>query len=601
MLRSPRRRLVSSVAMVLAMACGFARADVLDVAPKDSLAVLKINHLGATNKKASDLLAKLGVAAMKPELADPFGVLKTKLGIKGGLNEAGDLGVVMLPAASWPTDPAKENDPTSAPVVILIPVSDYKAFIASFEGATTEGDITSFTKDSQKIYSAQWGDYAAVSPNKDAVAKKGEGVKASAAAAKELGAKDVVLWANVPALKAALTPQIAAHRQEWLDKLDGELKNNPDAAKWSGVVKALAEQAINAADTFLGNSVGATASLNLSDAGINIAYEAEFTADSYLGKWVSSLRSDVAAPSFTAGLPAGPYIFFGGSALSGAAISQLVTDFAGPVVKELGTADAASAEKATQMLADFSKMTLAAKETNFGMLAPRGAIGAESLFQLDYVIKGDEKAFAEGLKQYTETSQALMGQFGSEFSLFTTEYKPAAKTVDGVVLDTLSLTIKDPKTPKEAQMAQGLGMMYGPNGMQYQLGALDSTTGLMGICLTDANLSKLIASAKAGSDDLGKMPNILATTKALPEKPVLEFYFALDEAIRTGVSYAKQFGIPVNIQLPDSLPPIGFALATDGSTLRNEVHVPSELVQSLVAAYFQMMMGGGGGGGNGGL
>jgi hypothetical protein len=59
----------------------------------------------------------------------------------------------------------------------------------------------------------------------------------------------------------------------------------------------------------------------------------------------------------------------------------------------------------------------------------------------------------------------------------------------------------------------------------------------------------------------------------------------------------------VNLQLPPDLPPIGAALATEnGTALRGEVHVSSQMVQSIIAAGLQawQQMQGGGGHGPGG-
>lgn len=593
MLRMKHRFSKWSVGLALALATGLAgaqqlRADVLKLAPTDSLAVMKIKNVGATNKKAADLFAKLGVSAMKPELADPLAAFKSEVGIKDGLNEAGELGVIFLPAAQWPKDEA-EGDKRPG-VVVLIPVTDYKAFLGNFKDVKTDGEVTEIQINGQPSYFASWGEYAAMAPTKEYATAKGGGLTVNAAATKEFAEKDLVLWANVPALKAALGPKLTEAKTKALEEMGQGLQGEAKLAKYTPVFKAAASQVFAAAETFLSNAKGATFSVNLSDAGINGAIASEFEADSYLGKLTSALKGST--ESFTAGLPTAPYIFYGGATLDGKTLSGLLNDFVAPIMKEFSAVEAANGEDVQKALDSMNKMLTASKSTNFGWIAPRGAMGTESLFQIVYVTKGDAKGYVEGMKGYGESYAKLMQVFSTGGAMpFQVTYKPAAKTLDGVTFDVMSVgPSANPKTPEEAQMAQMMQFMYGPGGLSYTVGAVNDSTALMGMGLPDAMLSKVIASSKAGGDDLAKLAHVQATAKALPEKPVAEAFFALDELIRTGVMYARNFGMPFNPQLPENLPPIGYAVEANGTVMRVDGHVPTELVQSLVAAFIQMQM-----------
>ena len=67
----------------------------------------------------------------------------------------------------------KAPDKHEPPVLMLVPVSDYKAFIGNYADAATEGNITSFKcpmEPEKTMYAAQWGNYAAVSEDKDVAA-----------------------------------------------------------------------------------------------------------------------------------------------------------------------------------------------------------------------------------------------------------------------------------------------------------------------------------------------------------------------------------------------------------------------------------------------
>ena len=54
-----------------------------------------------------------------------------------------------------------------------------------------------------------------------------------------------------------------------------------------------------------------------------------------------------------------------------------------------------------------------------------------------------------------------------------------------------------------------------------------------------------------------------------------------------GVKMAQTFGLPVKVQVPADLPPLGITAGSDGSALRGDVYIPSQTVQSLIAAGIQ--------------
>ena len=79
---------------------------------------------------------------------------------------------------------------------------------------------------------------------------------------------------------------------------------------------------------------------------------------------------------------------------------------------------------------------------------------------------------------------------------------------------------------------------------------------------------------------------------------------ALDQIAVSVANYAKAFGMPINFQVPANLPPVGFTFASDGSALRGDWHVPTQTMQSIIAAVLQVKMqmeGGQQPGGPGGL
>jgi hypothetical protein len=142
-------------------------------------------------------------------------------------------------------------------------------------------------------------------------------------------------------------------------------------------------------------------------------------------------------------------------------------------------------------------------------------------------------------------------------------------------------------------------MMYGPEGMN----ALTGTVGdklVIGFGASEATLISTIAAVKDSSDPLSKVPGVAAVSSQLPKSRAFTLYVPLDELVTTISTYAGAMGMPIQIQLPPDLPPIGITAGTEGSAVRIDSYTPTDLIKALVATgmqlYMQRMQGGAPGG-----
>src|SRR5437016_2690790 len=180
-------RIVAATALTVALfvLAPLAHAQVLQQVPADALVVIKFNKIKAISDKIAGLTQKLGLAQINPEagLADPLGKMEKEAGVTQGIDPNGDAAIVLLNG---------KMDQQKPPALMLIPVSDYKAFLGNFPDAKTEGEISTIhpKNNPEDTYVAQWGKYAAISPTKESLAKKPEGLQVSGQAAKELDSKD---------------------------------------------------------------------------------------------------------------------------------------------------------------------------------------------------------------------------------------------------------------------------------------------------------------------------------------------------------------------------------------------------------------------------
>lgn len=165
-MKAARNLVLLAVALIL----GFAKpssAQAIKFIPDSAFVVIKFSNLEATSKKLADLAAALGLAQMQPAMADPLGSLTAQMGATEGVNKAGELAVAVMDP-----EPLGLTWDNGKSVLILFPVSDYKAFIGNFPNAKTDGDISEihFKDDPDVTYVAHWGDYAAASPARQLVA-----------------------------------------------------------------------------------------------------------------------------------------------------------------------------------------------------------------------------------------------------------------------------------------------------------------------------------------------------------------------------------------------------------------------------------------------
>lgn len=587
----PPRRALASLLVVLFLTCA-ARAQVLQQVPDDALLVIKTKDLTATSAKIGKLMKDLGLAQMKPGLDNPLALLQKELSLTNGVNTAGEMAIIYR-------DPAKTNEKPDQSMLILVPVSDYASFVSNFQDAKVEGDVTQVTMPKSKDlgFISQWGNYAALSPSK-AVAGMKVGTPltiAGDATNKELAGKDIVFYANMKSLRTTLMPALQGVREKAMEEM--EANNDEKLAKFRPLIKSVAGQVFLAAEAFLRDADAATISVDFGADGMNIAVMSEFTPSSYLGTTFAAVKNT--GEPLLAGLPTAKYLFFGGYTNQPEISTKLVNDFVGPIMKEL---DAMGPEmKAAHDYVDaLNTYIKATKSAAFGMVAPSGQLGQEAIFQFVSVNRGDAAAMKAAQVKMMKAQEETMKALGMPADAYSANVNPAAKTLDGVTFDSIVTTMNpNSKDPAAMQQAQIMAMLYGPGGVNVLQGEVNKDTLLMGMGVSDAVLQSAIAVAKTGEAPMASNASVKSVSSHLPTNRTGEFYVPVDQIVTTGLTYAKQFGAPLNVTIQPDLPPLGVASSTDGSALRFDAYVPTLLVQQLVSAGMQAYMqtqGGGGGG-----
>lgn len=583
----PTYRVVLGVFLcALLLAAPLASAQALQQLHANPLLVVKINKPKEINTKVAALLQRLGLDKLDAKLQDPLNALLTEAGIKEGLDLNGEAAVGLY------------EDPQGGPephVLIVIPVSNYKAFLTNFADAKKDGELDTFKfKNSpEAAFAVNWGNYAVLAPehSKALLAKKPAGVKVEALAGKQLDAHDVVLYVNARLLGDKALPEFKKARPNLLAELDNDLKRDLPNQKFAPVIKALANQAFNAVEETLMDAQAATIGISLTDKGINSTVVAEFTPDTYIGKLMA--RSKNTNAPLLAGLPADrQYFAFGGAIMDPELTTKLFDDLLGPAVKELA-AVGDDAKTINNVVDAMKKMFASTTGSAMGYVKPTGAPGEQPIMQAVSVVKGDAAQIAASQKAvmiaYADFFKILPQTPGLTMGF---ENKEKVKTVDGVTLDQSTMTFKvDANDPQAAQVGEMFKLFYGKDGMQTLSGVVDNKTFIAVIGGNDALISSAIAAAKKGDGGLSQAAHIKAVDSQLPASRGLVFYIALDNIIGTGMDFAQQFGAPLpRIKLPPDLPPIGVAVGTEGSAIRIDTHLSNELLEKLVSAGMQAFM-----------
>lgn len=599
-MQSVRRIALAGFLMALLLVTSV-QAQVNQFIPSHALVVFKINKLDATSQKLAAFINQMGLAQMDPRLADPLGSFLEEKKMTKGINKDGDLAFAVLSFQREAVEAAIEGEEEpmeEQSVLLLVPVSDYDQFLSNFAEAKTEEGITkvTFPDNEGNGYVAHWGDYAALSPRKSNVLAKPEGISLQGLAATEFASKDAVIWANLPALREIALPKLQANREKILNKITTELSSKADAnPAVTQLAKAVVNQLLNAAEEFLKDGQAATYSLNFGEQGINTTLMTEFAPDSKIGQTVAKVQNS--DQNLMAGLPDESYIVMGGLVIDNELVGKLMSDVVDPILQE--TAALEEQGKPISSYIDALKRALTAtRSETFGLIAPTAAIGQGSLIQGLAIATGDANAIAAAQKDMFESQAEMTRLFGAgNTALPQTTYTENAKTVDGVALNQFQTKFNpNPKTPQERQIAQLMALMYGPEGANGYVGVLDENHLLIVSGLNDTQIKQAIDAAKADQPAVAQREHVAAVTRELPQSRIGEAYVSLDVLLSTAANYAKQFGAAIPLNLQPNLPPIGVTLATEGSAVRIDSHVPTQLVHQLVTAGMEVFMGMQGGG-----
>ncbi len=443
---------------------------------------------------------------------------------------------------------------SEGPVVAIIPVTDYSAFITRLGGKG--GGLERVEIDGDDVFVKDLGGgFAALGPVEEIVAgfagTAGQGkaheARAGAAAARMLERDDMVILFNMDKLRSTLN-----------DAMDGAAQQ----AEMMGQGEALAGIAAFGKGMVADSEAGALG-MDFGEQGLVVNLSSQFKPGS---KWASYANVKSNSGALLSRLPSKPFLL------------AMAMDMSSPVLKGLfkdGMAalgqDGGAAER-NVILATLDN------SDGFAMVigtSPAGLMGG-GLFlnSSSYVQTKDARGYLASVKQlYTEMNGKTL-----EGVTYQTVYKTAAADVGGKKVDEWSMRMRmDPGAENAAQAQQMQMMLFGPTGGPSGYLAPAGNGVVMTYGKTSAVMQEAMQAA-AGGAGLSTDGGVAAVAGRLPSDRVFEAFIGVKGIMDMVMPFMGMVMGPVEFEVPASLSPVGVGGSATGGGMHLSLVVPADVL-----------------------
>jgi hypothetical protein len=102
-------------------------------------------------------------------------------------------------------------------------------------------------------------------------------------------------------------------------------------------------------------------------------------------------------------------------------------------------------------------------------------------------------------------------------------------------------------------------------------------------------VSSTIAATKKGEDALSQTELVKSISAQLPKDRAMVYYIALDNIATTVLDFMGQMGFKIPLRLPE-MSPIGVSMSSEGSVIRIDTAISSDMIEKMVSAGMQAAM-----------
>jgi thioredoxin 1 len=567
--------------------------------PANAAAFVIVPDLTKLNGKVAKLGQALGVPG--PPMADILAMVKMQLGMQKGIDDKGSLLIVMPVLDLMASDP---------PIVLVIPVSDFGAFVGNFADAADAADapgLKTFRMQGEQVFAKPMGKYAVVSPLSKLVQnyKAGGDPAALAKAAGTLGGNaidkaDALLYLNMEQISPILQPLL----QMGMMQMQQQFQNMPQEMEAQGMMTFMQSYMKLYGD--LGNMIlrdaqAVVLGLSLSDTDVQATMALQCKPETYLGKMFSKPHQPLGKLNR---LPDRPVFLAGAMDMSILPMKDLAKVIKTELVDKLPDESPFKG-----MMAGYVKAFDAAQlvqEGQFAWYQPKGEVAGDDPTKLiDYAYiytSTDPAGFMKANREYVQSMDAAMKGLaamegmpaGAEVPM-KMKYTENAVQVAGRSVDKFEMEMS---MPDGADVAMSTMM-----GFVSQMSSMYITTTDDAVVMSHSGHEETLAAALAtagGTGKLGTRPELQAAAKSLIDHRVMEAHVDLGGIMEVAVMpmLPEQMRMPI----PDS-PPLSMAWsATDNGTAMQLV-VPvgvANQIKNVVSFYLMRAVMGAMGGMEGG-
>lgn len=549
-------RIVPASLTCLLAGTALALPPIMDRVPGDTALAICVPSMEKLEAGITNLTTTLGLPK-----GPGIDQLLNMMGVTGGIAKTGSMVMVIkdLPAKG-------EHEPK---MVVLVPVSDYKALLKSF-GKDAPGAFDEIKLQGEPAFIKPIdGGYAVIAHDKPSLdgfdAKPG-----NAAAHKSLiGAigdrlsdqSDLSVFLNIakirPMLKAGIEEGLN-HAQDNMEMGGQDMGAQMEMAKW-------------ATNLWADETRAGVFALKLDNLGVSLDMSLAFNEGS---KLAAATATPGKATALLGKVPAQNFLFAGAADFSAPGLQALM--------KSAPTPKGADGKPGINMGQSIEGLTGGAM--CFGVNP--GGMMAGLLTQ--GVFFGQTADPAKAVDTLTgNLKKAATAANG------TADYKADAAEVSGVKVGEYSASMSSGEPMAEQVMGLMFGMgNTGPQGYIAQAGG--------GVVQTYSKSTPLMESAlraaTKGDNSLGADKLIQQIGEKLPANRSAEFYIGTKGLMDSIVPMMAMAGMNVKMDIPSNLPPIGAAIAPDKGSAQLSIYVPNVVIKTFAdfGKSVQAQMGGAG-------
>lgn len=555
-------RLVACVGLALSILAPAALAGppALEHVPSGSMVVLTSPSLARLHKNAGAFIKAVEAPIPMPELDE----ILMQMGFeanKGFDASNGSIAIAFIPPTPNADGSMPDEPDPSQMMVVVVQSTGYADFISNFDGKpdAASGIATGLVTGSDAFFKDLGGGFVAMAQSKETLARADWKPVANAGAGKSC--QTVIDSSD---LSVVVFPQRA---RQFLPKIreaiEDQMANNPmgaamDTMPFEQILTGpMAEQCSTMVAGFRADTMGMT-----------IDMAADFTEGSEMAQMLSGINGSSA--QLLSKLPSQPYLFAMAMDMSSPGARTLIDG----MVEQMG---ALGQDAVTGFMSNCLKNSDGAAVT-IGM-PPGGLMTGLFTSTIGYVKTSNPDAFIENMKTGLTN---LNGQSMQGLAM-ETSFQAGANEVEGTKLDTWGIKIKADENADDdmGQVAMAIPMIFGQAGGPG--GYLARANG--GLFQTFGKNSALIGNAikaGAGGDNLMSDKLLAKVAEQLPKNRVAEFYIGVKGLLDSALPLMAMGGIAVETEIPPSLPPIGFGMASGNGGAHMAVYLPAQTLKTVV-------------------